>query len=63
MKLKKLWQILDGRKRYIGLTIMFIGGGLQSAGFIDEELRNTIVAFGVTIASFGFGAFFQKRIK
>ena len=49
---KSLWQLLDGRKRAIGLAAAFIYGGLVTAGLVDYN--DTVVALILAWTGVGY---------
>lgn len=49
----KIWDFLDGKKTYIGASVIFVAGGLKALGKIDEEIYQTLVTLGGAISVFG----------
>ncbi len=47
------WNLLDGKKGFIGASIIFISGGLLALEKIDEDMFKLLEAFGLAIAVFG----------
>ena len=48
----KLWQLLNGRKRALGLAAVFIYGGLVSANLV--QYNDTVVALILAWTGFGY---------
>jgi len=51
--LDKLIGFLDGKKSFLGGTIVFIAGGLWALKVIDQKTFEVLVALGGAIAVFG----------
>lgn len=47
-------QYLEGKKTYIGGAVIFLAGGLFALGWIDEAVRDALIALGGGIAVVGF---------
>jgi len=57
------WNLLDGKKTYLGVAITFIAGGLWFTKVIDEETAKWIAGFGGLVMSVGFRSAIQKAIE
>lgn len=51
--------MLQGKKTYIGIAILFIAGGLKAIGFIDESMFQMIATLGAGVTAFGL----RKAVK
>ena len=61
--MKKILNILDGKKSYIGGAVIFIGGGLLALDIINQELFTAIASMGAAISVGGLRAAIRKAIK
>jgi len=52
-KLNKIWSLLDGKKTYVGAVIIFIAGGFNALGKLENNVFEAIVAFGGAVSAFG----------
>ena len=48
-----VWELLDGKKTYIGSIIVFIAGGLKALGKIDEKTFDILMSLGGAVAVYG----------
>jgi len=48
-----IWGLLDGHKTHIGALIVFVAGGFNAIGKIDENAMKMIIAFGGAVAIYG----------
>jgi len=53
MKMKKLWEWLDGKKTFFASTLIFCAGGAKALGWIDEGTFQTIITIAGAIAVYG----------
>jgi hypothetical protein len=58
-----VWELLEGKKTYIGTVITFIAGGLYFVKAIDEETAKWLAGFGALVMSIGFRSAIQKAIE
>ncbi len=58
-----IWNVLDGKKTYIGAAVIFLAGGLRALGKIDEETYQTLVTLGGAIAVFGLREAIKKLLE
>jgi hypothetical protein len=53
MKMKKIWEWLDGKKTIIASVLIFCAGGAKALGWIDEGSFQTIITIAGAIAVYG----------
>jgi len=51
--MKKLWDLLEGKKTFIGAAVVFVAGGLKALNSIDESTFAVLAALGGAISVFG----------
>ena len=56
----KIISFLDGKKSYIGGTIVFIAGGLKAIGVIDDSVFQIMISIGGAISVWGLRAAIKK---
>ena len=61
--MKRIWSLLDGHKTHLGALIVFIAGGLNATGRIDEVTTKIIIAFGGAVAVYGLRDAIKKIEK
>ena len=58
-----VWNLLDGKKSYIGGLVIFISGGLKALGKIDDDLFQILVTLGGAISVYGIRQAILKASK
>jgi len=53
MRMKKIWELLDGKKTIIASVLIFFAGGAKALGWIDEGNFQTIITIAGAIAVYG----------
>ncbi len=48
-----MFNFLQGRRTYIAVAVLFVLGGFQAVGAIDEQTFRAVEAFAVGLGLFG----------
>ena len=48
-----IWDLLDGYKTYLGALVIFVAGGLNALGRIDDATLKALIAIGGAISIYG----------
>lgn len=58
--LQRAWAWLNGKKRIIGLAVLFIAGGLKAIDVISQEVYEALMVFGGAVSAVGVGHALRK---
>lgn len=53
--LTNIWNWLNGKKRVLGILVVFVAGGLNALELLDAETFKWLVGVGGTLSAVGVG--------